>query len=1374
MTTTDYEFRLLDFNVSNVGQGKEQLFRIQMFGLNEKGETCCIHVDDFKPFFYVSVDETWKKSTCHLFVHHLAQKIRGNGETHEIETTEREDWMKDTSPKDEKTSISTCGIECELVERRKMYGFDGQKNHKFVQLTFANMNLFYKVKNLWYYTLPQKEIDVLPEKRLLKSGYVWQKTPMFLYEANIPPMLRFFHIQNISPSGWIRLPGNKTAVLREKTTTCTYEFSISSSQIVSLPDKETRVPYKICSFDIEASSSHGDFPLPVKTYKKLASQIMECVEKNNQINIKELVLSAFSKSPKNVDKVFPKKMPSRESLQERINTWWEDPVQVVRSGGTQYSGKMENYFDKEEYGDRLEDTELLDIDVEEQEEYGDRQEDTELLDIDVEEQEDYDDRLENTDFLDIDVEEQEEYGYRLKKNVKEKKRGGTQISILLQDSSLAREKKMSLLTKSLDKHFPSLEGDKVTFIGSTFLRYGENEPYRNHCIVLNTCATLPNAEIQICKTEKDVLIAWQELMESENPDIVIGYNIFGFDYSFLFERAKECECVEQFLKLSRNRDEICAQKKNGEYKLEENKLQIASGTHELRYIKMTGRLQIDLYNVFRREENLSSYKLDYVSGYFIGDGVKGFAPTTDTAEKFVKVSTGNLTGLTVGAFVHFEEIGNTTEYMEGGAKFKVVEINNQERSFTIQGQIGGGGGGGKSEKGLEEKETGGKESVGNKKKVRWCLAKDDVSPQDIFKMTGGTDDDRAVIAKYCLQDCNLVHHLLKKVDSLTGFIEMAKICSVPISFLVFRGQGIKSISFVAKKCREKGVLIPVIEKTDSQEGYEGAIVLPPKCGLYLDTPVACVDYASLYPSSMISENLSHDSKVWAKEYNLQGELVKVEGVQDKKTGLFVFDNLPGYTYVNVEYDTFKWVRKSEKAKAEKVIWGKRVCRFAQAQVHTQTDEKTQGILPLILEELLMARKATRKQIPKETDEFMKNVLDKRQLGYKLTANSLYGQCGAKTSAFYERDIAASTTATGRLLLTFAKRVIEECYGNTLCRTSVLGHEWVRTKSEYIYGDTDSVFFTFHLETPEGLSIVGKTALEITIELAQQAGHLASSFLKKPHDLEYEKTFMPFCLLAKKRYVGMLYETDVNVCKRKEMGIVLKRRDNAPIVKEVYGGIVDILMREQNIQKAKSYLRDCLQKMVKEEYPIEKLIISKSLRSGYKNPQSIAHKVLADRMTERDPGNKPSPGDRIPYVYIHHINKNALQGEKIENPTYILENKIKVDYSFYITNQIMKPVQQIFSLVIDRIILEEQGEKKRDAYVAYCRNHQDNPVSLETWKNKQVQAILFDDFLRETNNKKSGNVSITNFFQKTTTPNLKSQPSNKLSITNTTKKSTCLI
>ena len=181
----------------------------------------------------------------------------------------------------------------------------------------------------------------------------------------------------------------------------------------------------------------------------------------------------------------------------------------------------------------------------------------------------------------------------------------------------------------------------------------------------------------------------------------------------------------------------------------------------------------------------------------------------------------------------------------------------------------------------------------------------------------------------------------------------------------------------------------------------------------------------------------------------------------------------------------------------------------------------------------------------------------------------------------------------------------------------------------IVKNTDSVFFTFNLEDLDGNKIRGKKALELTIELAVQAGEIATKYLKLPHDLEYEKTFMPFLLLSKKRYVGMLHEFNIESGYRKSMGIVLKRRDNAPVVKDCYGGVIDILMKEHDVNKAVNFTRQFLNDMINEKFSMDKLIISKSLRQFYKNPQQIAHKVLADRIGKRDPGNKPAVGSRVP-------------------------------------------------------------------------------------------------------------------------------------------------
>jgi DNA polymerase elongation subunit (family B) len=317
------------------------------------------------------------------------------------------------------------------------------------------------------------------------------------------------------------------------------------------------------------------------------------------------------------------------------------------------------------------------------------------------------------------------------------------------------------------------------------------------------------------------------------------------------------------------------------------------------------------------------------------------------------------------------------------------------------------------------------------------------------------------------------------------------------------------------------------------------------------------------------------------------------------------------------------------------------------------------------------------------------------------------------------------------------------------------HHFAAGVGNMIVHNTDSVFFKFNLLNKEtGEPILGHQALELSIEIAQEACHKVSKFLKQPHDFEYEKTFMPFCLLSKKRYVGILYETDPNKGKRKEMGIVLKRRDNAPIVKDVYGGVIDILMKECNVQKAIGYVYDCLQSLVDGCVPIDKLIITKSLRSFYKNPQQIAHKVLADRIAAREPGNKPTSGDRIPFAYIVQSNKKALQGEKIETPSFIREKGLQLDYSFYITNQIMKPLLQLFGLVLEDIWKMQNKTSKiakfRKEIIELRKEYDDYKKFEEKFakiKDKEVKTLIFDKYLRETNNIKEGNQSVAKFFTK---------------------------
>lgn len=1279
-------FRLFDYNIYDDGSyASDKIFTIQMFGVDEKGKKLCAYVDDYKPFFYIKAHDNWTNM-------------------------EMAKWKSSLDTKYQKYIIHM-----KLVEHHKLYGFSGGKKHKFIRIEFDNKAAMNQVKNLWF---TQNERD-----ERIRKNVVFNNVEMELYESNIPPLLRFFHVNEIAPSGWISYKPNRVIKVNDedKRTSCDYEIRSSYKQIIPEPKKETIVPFNICSFDIEASSSHGDFPLPKKTYKRLASNIVDIFIKQRKYNVKSAdcttmfrrcIMKAFGYDniQEEVDVVYPKTPIQKDNLRTIIQMYIEVPMSKICK---------ESDLDTEE---------LLSIQDMFEELRSQQDHESTTMDSDL--------------HANQELDENNSISWKKKSGYKKNKiKGNVNIIEYLLEDSHTREEQITALDLLLLSKLPSLEGDKVTFIGSTFMNYGQKEPYKNHCIVLGECNNVSGVEIVSVDSEENVLLEWTKLIQNENPDIIIGYNIFGFDYEFMFQRSKETGCTSEFLKLSRDRDHISKKDTmDTNIQIMNTKVVLASGEYDLRYYNMLGRLQIDMYTYFRRDFNLSSYKLDDVAGQFISDSIKKVECTTDSnGKEITKLYSKNLMGLHINDFIHIELSSFTSDYFKNGKKFIVRDIE-YDVEVDEKGQIS------KYNVIIIDDH----QDIDKSKKLKWGMTKDDVTPQDIFRLSDEGPAGRAIVAKYCIQDCNLVHHLMNKIDVITGYTEMSNICNVPISFLVFRGQGIKLTSYVAKKCREKDTLMPDLEKPRFASGYEGAIVLPPKCKMYMDNPVACVDYSSLYPSSMISQNYSHDSKVWSKEFDLKGNLIpeKTTGERDED-GNFIYDNLPEYNYIDIEFDTYEYRRATPTSRAEKIKVGSKQCRWAQLP------NNQKSIMPSILEELLKARKDTRKLIKTENDPFMQNILDKRQLGYKVTANSLYGQCGARTSTFYEQDVAASTTATGRMMIMYGRRMVEEVYGDLEYDTQT--HGKVRTKAEYVYGDTDSVFFTFNLEDSKtGEKIVGQKALEITIEIAQDAADLCTMFLKPPMKLEYEKTLMPFILLSKKRYVGILYEEDPNKGYLKFMGLSLKRRDSCDYLKDVYGGILNILMKEggsSNLRDAIDYLNKSLTDLIDGKVSMDKLTITKALRSDYKNPQQIGHKVLADRIGERDPGNKPRAGDRMRFVFIVNDKPKALQGDKIETPDYIIENKIQIDYTHYITNQLMKPLQQLFGLAVEDIWTMQ---KKMSAIKTYRKDvaklERDCEDDLELFMKKRekmssakIKVLLFDKILQTIHNRKHKIQTLDKFF-----------------------------
>jgi len=1282
---------------------KELEYNIKAFCNTKKGTSVLLNINGFPPHLYVNVPDDFTNADCSTLIDSIKAKL----------------------PSLQRKNI----ISFDKVKRKKFWGFTNNKQYVFLRILFKN-------------TYAMRSTEKVLNGKLSFPG---RKSQVYeVYESNIPPLLRFFHINNIEPSGWIRLEKNTYTVSdkHEFTTQLCFNVHWKDVKIPKTPKLEM-APFLISSYDIECDSSHGDFPLPKKDYLKLSQEISEryyskqlTTYSSSKLTeeLNTMIYDGFFQNTKDISKLYTKSniTPKKETIKlcaskatrlfkitENYKILASDIISnylfKIDDGPLGLVGLIDDAFcdnmdTKETYSMNkiytksnekptkkgIDNNVRIIINILEKF-YNNNNESQEHLKKHM---------IQFSDYYYLNKEEStiffEEVKYHNEVLTNKLNMLCNQITSVFNESfpeiSTTKDVKIKRINTLFSNTFPELEGDKVIQIGTAVQKFGDHEPYLKHIVTLGTCDPIENTTVISCETEEEVLMTWANFIVDLDPDIITGYNIFGFDYSYMYERARELDIEDEFSMISRIKMRKCDL-------FEKQLSSSALGDNTLKYIDTIGRINMDLLKIVQRDHNLESYKLDFVAETFMNDSILEI----NTNELKIK----NAKVLTKGNYITLLDKHN--EKYKNGHKFKIVNIDYKEEIITL-------------EEDLDNCDT----------IVKWCLAKDDVSPNDIFRLQKENSAGRCIIATYCIQDCVLVLHIINKLQIITNNIAMANTCSVPLSFIFLRGQGIKVFSLVSKECRKEKILIPVIqieqdvktiknpkfeysldydEKPNLLDSYEGAIVLKPNPGIYLDKYVTVLDYSSLYPSSMISENLSHDSICLDEKY--LGE-----------KGAELLKEL-GYDYVDITHDVYKWkdpkIRTKGKYKA-----GVKTCRFAQPP------DGGKSIIPSILRQLLKARKDTRKKQKNETDEFKWGVLEGQQLSYKITANSVYGSIGASTSSICMKNVAASTTAIGRSLLELAQEKTLEKFAG----------------AEIVYGDTDSIFINFNPCDNNGMPLKDKDGLQKAIDMGVQAEEYIQQFLKAPHRLEYEKTFYPFILFSKKRYIGYKFEHDVNKYTETSMGIVTKRRDNAKIVKYVYKRVMDCLLKEKNLEKSIKTLQEDLRELLDGKFELNMLTITKSLRGFYANPEQIAHKVLADRMGERDPGNKPQSNDRIPYVYVEtKIPKDGkiLQGNRIEHPQYIIENSLKPDYSFYITNQIMKPVGQIFSLIVETLPgFSKSNEyfKTRHKYY-YNKYDQDEKKTINKVTDEkmiEVSKLVFGEILRKANNARTKSREITDFFK----------------------------
>ena len=294
----------------------------------------------------------------------------------------------------------------------------------------------------------------------------------------------------------------------------------------------------------------------------------------------------------------------------------------------------------------------------------------------------------------------------------------------------------------------------------------------------------------------------------------------------------------------------------------------------------------------------------------------------------------------------------------------------------------------------------------------------------------------------------------------------------------------------------------------------------------------------------------------------------------------------------------------------------------------------------------------------------------------------------------------------------------------------------------IVKNTDSIYTKFVVPGQDDMSEDEKInkIYDISVECAKRI----SATFKKPIELEMEDLKYPIALYAKKCYVYRCIERN---WKRdiKDNGIVFKglqmvRRDSCPYVKKIANPIIHELMYNRDIDKAMKLARESVRNLLDDKVDIDCLVISKSLKAKYKetnkagnNLKPPAHWFLAQKIKERSPGNEPKPGSRVPYVFIQNKDKTAQQSDRVEDPIYTTENKIKIDSLYYLDKQIASPLEKLFSVII----------KNKDNELFPLDKHN----KLTKLYKKECAKLMWEDLRKTYENKMNGQRQLNHFFKK---------------------------
>ncbi|KAK9377526.1 uncharacterized protein V1513DRAFT_456365 [Lipomyces chichibuensis] len=500
--------------------------------------------------------------------------------------------------------------------------------------------------------------------------------------------------------------------------------------------------------------------------------------------------------------------------------------------------------------------------------------------------------------------------------------------------------------------------------------------------------------------------------------------------------------------------------------------------------------------------------------------------------------------------------------------------------------------------------------------------------QDLSKWLQSREAGQVARAiQYYISRASLNLELLKDQEVIERTSEQARLLGVDFYSVISRGSQFKVESLMGRIAKAENFMLiaPSRRMVGGQNALEALpLVMEPKSNFYT-SPVVVLDFQSLYPSIMIAHNYCYSTC-----------LGRVDSWRGRnKLGVTSLDLPDGILSLLKDYLTVS---------PNGLIFVKQSIR--------------RSLLAKMLTEILETRVMVKNEMKDTDSDGLRKLLNNRQLALKYIANVTYGYTSASFSGRMPcAEIADAIVSSGREIL---ERSIE------------LINSTERWGAHVAYGDTDSLF----------VHLPGKSK-DQAFDIGKEISETVTRMNPRPIKLKMEKVYLPCVLLAKKRYVGFSYETkDQKEPIFDAKGTETVRRDGTPAEQKIEEKALKILFRTSDLSAVKEYVQDQCTKIMSGHVSIQDFCFAKEVRMGTYSERGLLPPgaMISARKMQEDPRAEPQYGERVPYVVIAGALGSRLVDRCVPPETLLMDNNMFLDSDYYITKNIIPPLDRIFSLI----------------------------------------------------------------------------------------------